>query len=71
MVLENKIDQRELLSLSFYSIGILQHSVMDAVLAKIMHTHYNKKNPSKLTITQFEEQVYNLQQIFRYEYIDI
>lgn len=55
VVLDKKINQRELLSLSFYSIGIMQHFIMDAVLAKIMHTHYSKKNPSKLTITKLEE----------------
>ena len=36
MVLDNKQNQRELLSLSYYSISIVQHMVMDVVIGKVL-----------------------------------
>lgn len=58
--LDKKMNQRELLSLSYYTLSILQHLVMDSVLGKILHTHYSRKNVEKLTIPQLEEKVAQL-----------
>jgi hypothetical protein len=36
VILDKKLSQREVLSLSYYSISILQHMVMDVVMGKIL-----------------------------------
>lgn len=55
--LEKKQNQRELLSLSYYSINILQHIAMESFLGKILYAHSKSKNEEKLTFAMLEEQV--------------
>jgi len=67
--LEREMNKRELLSLSYYSIGIIQHMVMDVVIGKVL-TAVSKKNENKIKIADLEEQVNLLAHIFRNEYND-
>lgn len=52
--LEREMNKRELLSLSYYSIGIVQHMVMDVVIGKVL-TAVCKRNENKIKISDLEE----------------
>lgn len=67
--LDKKSNKRELLSLSYYSIGVVQHMVMDIVIGKILFL-LRKSSQNKITIAELEDHVALMGHVFRNEYND-
>ncbi len=58
-----------MLSLSYYSIGVMQHMIMEVLIGKILFLH-RKSNQNKITIGKLEQHVELMGHIFRNEYND-
>lgn len=65
--LTKKQNQREQLSLFYYSIGVGQHLVLDFLICKILF-HLNESEDNVITKEKLEEQVEAMGHVFRYEY---
>ena len=67
--LEKKQNKRDLLSLAYYSISLVQHMVMDIVICKIL-LFRRKSSQNKITIAELEDHVALMGHLFRNEYND-
>jgi hypothetical protein len=63
-----KKNQREALSLAYYSTAIVQHTVMDIVMSSVLLALGQKR--TKLSLSELDEQAGLMSHIFRNEYND-
>lgn len=66
--LDAKNEQRTILSLAYYSIGLFSHRVAESCLAIVIKNHF-KNSTEPLSIPECSHQVRELEKIFRQEYI--
>lgn len=68
VVMAKKKNQREALSLAYYSTAIVQHTVMDIVMSSVLLALGQKR--TKLSLSELDEQAGLMSHIFRNEYND-
>mmetsp|Transcript_25957 Transcript_25957/g.18399 ORF Transcript_25957/g.18399 Transcript_25957/m.18399 type:complete len:189 (+) Transcript_25957:2417-2983(+) len=68
ILLDAKNDMRTMLSLSYYSISLFSHRVVEAFLAVVIKTHY-KKSSEPLTMDKVVHDYKSLNEIFKNEFV--